>query len=113
MPTYKPTKSDRVRILTLDLIADWQPFADPLPEPRSDFDWRYYGTVTRNGVTSALAWRSGNYGFGLGAHVTDCGLWDRIRITNILFFEKPPGLNDAPIFTYGGSMRASEPRETS
>jgi len=98
MSRRRPTKAERERVITLDLLADWRAYAEPLPPPRSEHDWRYYGTITRDGVTGAFAWRAGRYGVGVGANVTECGLWDRIKITAIMLGE-PPGYANAPRFT--------------
>jgi hypothetical protein len=87
-----------MRVITVDLLADWLPYADPLPEPRSNHDWRYFGTITMDGETGALAWRAGGYGFGSGARVCELGLWDRIKLNAIMLGE-PPGYSDAPRFT--------------
>ncbi|MGN6728238.1 MAG: hypothetical protein ACTHJG_00170 [Rhodanobacteraceae bacterium] len=92
------TKSERERVITIDLLADWRAHADPLPEPCGDHDWRYHGTITRDGVTAALAWRAGGLGHGIGGTVTECSLWDRIKIDRILCFENPPGLDGRPRF---------------
>lgn len=55
MSRRRPTKADYNRVVTIDLLADWRPYAEPLPEPRSDSDWVYFGTITRDGVTGAPA----------------------------------------------------------
>lgn len=98
MPGRRPTKADLERVVTLDLLAYWCPFADPLPDPRSKHDWRYYGTITLDGQTGAMAWRAGGYGLGCGANIRELGLWDRIKIHAILQFENPPGLDGVPTF---------------
>lgn len=97
MSRRRPTKAERMRIITVDLLADWRPHASPLPRPRSQHDWRYFGTITMNGETGALAWRAGGYGFGSGTRVRELGLWDRIKITSIMLGE-PPGYSDTPRF---------------
>jgi hypothetical protein len=85
--------------LTVDLLADWHPFADPPPVPRRDSDWRYFGTATYNGVTGALAWRTGGYGIAVASEpVAEFPLWERIRLNSILEFERPPGLELQPRF---------------
>lgn len=85
--------------LTVDLLADWRPFADPPPAPRIDHDWRYFGTVTYNGITGALAWRAGGYGMAVGSEpVREFQLWERIRLNSILEFESPPGYELRPRF---------------
>jgi len=66
MPHRRPTKAERERVIAVDLLADWHPYAVPLPEPRSQYDWRYFGTIAMQGETGALAWRAGSYGFGVG-----------------------------------------------
>jgi len=83
--------------LTIDLLGDWRPLAAaPLPA-RSDHDWRYFGTVTIDGVSGALAWKSGEYGIAVGdAPVRAFGLWERIRLSEIMEFESPPGRELAP-----------------
>jgi len=98
MSRRRPTKAERERVITLDLLADWRAYAEPLPEPRDKFDWRYFGTITMDGQTGALAWRAGNYGVGIGATVAELGLWDRIKIDRILE-SKPPGSDRVPRFT--------------
>ena len=97
MSRRRPTKAEYNRIVTIDLLADWRPYADPLPEPRDDSDWVYFGTITRDGVTGALAWRAGWYGVGIGATVTECSQWDHIKINRILM-DDPPNLDFAPVF---------------
>ncbi|MGH8111039.1 MAG: hypothetical protein ACREPL_03745 [Rhodanobacteraceae bacterium] len=98
MTARRPTKAERNRVVTLDLLADWRRFAPPLPDPRSEHDWRYYGTITVNEQTGAMAWRAGGYGFGCGAGVRELGVWDRIKINAILQFGNPPGLDGVPVF---------------
>lgn len=98
MSRRRPTKAERERVVILDLLADWHAYAEPLPEPRSEHDWRYFGTITIDGQTGALAWRAGGYGIGNGASVRELGLWDRIKVTSLLMGE-PPGHANAPRFT--------------
>lgn len=97
MSRRRPTKAERERIVSLDLPADWRAYAEPLPTPASEHDWRYFGTITMDGQTGALAWRAGGYGIGNGAAVRELGLWDRIKITSLLM-AKPPGHAGAPTF---------------
>ena len=97
MPHRRPTKAERQRVITLDLLADWRPYAAPLPEPRGPNDWRYCGIITMDGETGALAWRAGGFGFGAGALVRELGLWDRIKVNAILLAE-PPGYAARPRF---------------
>jgi hypothetical protein len=73
MSRRHPTKAERERVVALDLLADWRPHAEPLPEPRSEYDWRYFGTITIDGQTGALAWRAGSSGIGIGAIVRELG----------------------------------------
>lgn len=108
MARRKPTKADRERVITIDLLADWRPYADPLPLPHDDFDWRYHGAVVRGSAVFALAWRSGNYGFGAGKTVTPCELWDRIKINHILMFENPPGFEGIPQFAASTSWQVPD-----
>jgi hypothetical protein len=83
--------------LTIDLLGDWRPLATAPPPARSDHDWRYFGTVTINGVSGALAWKSGGYGTAIGdGPVRPFGLWERIRLGEIMEFESPPGRELAP-----------------
>lgn len=98
VPSRRPTKAERERVIAIDLLADWRPYAQPLPEPRSEYDWRYYGTITRNDVTCALAWKAGGYGLGNGSAVRELGLWDRIKVSGLLMGD-PPGFADVPRFT--------------
>ena len=84
MPHRRPTRAERERVITMDLLADWRPYATALPEPRSGHDWRYFGTITMDGETGALAWRAGGYGFGSGGYSREFGLWDRIKVTAIM-----------------------------
>jgi len=97
MPHRRPTRAERERVITVDLLADWRPYATALPEPRSGHDWRYFGTITMDGETGALAWRAGGYGFGSGGYIRELGLWDRIKVTAIML-SKPAGYVDAPRF---------------
>lgn len=97
MSRRRPTKAEREAIVTLDLLGNPLAYADLLPAPHSENDWQYFGTITRNGVAGALAWRPGGYGMGIGATVTECGMWDRIKIDRILS-QDPPGLDSAPTF---------------
>lgn len=94
----RPARAEAEAVITIDLLADWRPYADPLPPPATVHTWRYHGTITRDGITGALAWRSGGYGIGHGPTVKECGLWDRIKITRILSFDAPPGLEGIPQF---------------
>lgn len=87
MSRRRPTKAERERIVTLDLLADWRAHAEPLPAPTREHDWRYFGTITMDGHTGALAWRAGGYGIGNGATVRELGLWDRIRVSGLLMGE--------------------------
>jgi hypothetical protein len=98
MSRRRLTTAERLRVITVDLLADWLPYAEPLPEPRSENDWRYFGTITMDGDTGALAWRIGSYGFGRGVRVRELGLWDRIKVDSILR-RGPPGHANAPRFT--------------
>lgn len=98
MSRRRPTKAERERVVSIDLRADWRAYAEPLPEPRSENDWRYFGTITMDGQTGALAWRAGWYGIGNGANVRELGIWDRIKVTRLLL-DEPPGHADAPRFT--------------
>lgn len=98
MSRRRPTKAERKRVITIDLLAGWRAYAEPLPEPRSEHDWRYFGTITIEGQTGALAWRAGNYGIGIGANVLELGMWDRIKIDSLLM-GNPPGCVDVPRFT--------------
>ena len=83
--------------LTIDLLGDWRPLAAPPPTAHSDHDWRYFGTITFNGVTGALAWTAGGYGIAVGdSPVQPFGLWERIKINEIMEFESPPGRELAP-----------------
>jgi hypothetical protein len=83
--------------LTIDLLGDWRHLATAPPPASSDHDWRYFGTVTINGVSGALAWKSGGYGMAVGdGPVQPFGLWERIRVTEIMEFESPPGRELAP-----------------
>ena len=100
MSRRRPTKAERERVISMDLLADWRMYAEPLPSPNGEHDWRYYGTITIDGQTGALAWRAGGYGIGIGngASVRELGLWDRIKVTSFLM-DAPPGYADAPHFT--------------
>ena len=83
--------------LTIDLLGDWRPLARAPPPASSDHDWRYFGTVTINGVSGALAWKSGGYGMAVGdGPVQPFGLWEGVRVTEIMEFESPPGRELAP-----------------
>lgn len=98
MSRRRPTKAERERVISLDLLANWRAYAEPLPAPKGDHDWRYFGTITMDGHTSALAWRAGGYGIGNGATVRELGLWDRIKVSGLLM-DEPPGRSNAPRFT--------------
>jgi hypothetical protein len=83
--------------LTIDLLGDGRPWSARLPAARTHHDWRFFGTVTYNGETGALAWRGGDYGIATGeGPVRPFGLWERIRINEIMEFESPPGRELAP-----------------
>jgi len=83
--------------LTIDLLGDWRPLALAPPPARSEHDWRYFGTVTINGVSGALAWKDGDHGIAVGdAPVRPFDLWERIRLSEIMEFESPPGRELAP-----------------
>lgn len=93
--TRRPSKTSFT--LTIDLLDDWRPLAAATPPARSDHDWRYFGTVTINGVTGALAWKASGYGMAVGdGPVQPLGLWERIRLSEIMEFESPPGRELAP-----------------
>lgn len=98
MSHRRPTKAERERVVSLDLLADWRGYAEPLPVSTSQHDWRYFGTITINGQTGALAWRGGGYGIGNGAAVRELGMWDRIKVTSLLM-DEPSGFANAPRFT--------------
>jgi len=83
--------------LTIDLLGNWRLLAAAPPPAQSDHDWRYFGTITIDGVKGALAWKSGEYGMAVGdAPVRVLGLWERIRLSEIMEFESPPGRELAP-----------------
>jgi len=98
MSRRRPPKAELNRVLSIDLLADWRALAEPLPEPRGEYDWRYFGTITINGETGALAWRAGGYGIGNGTTVRKLGMWDQIKVSGLLVGE-PPGFADVPRFT--------------
>jgi len=98
MSRRRPTKAERERVVSLDLLADWRGYVEPLPASKGEHDWRYFGTITMDGQTSALAWRAGGYGVGNGTAVRELGLWDRIKVTSLLM-DDPPGYANAPRFT--------------
>jgi len=98
MSRRRPTKAERERIVSIELLADWRAYAKPLRAPKDDHDWRYFGTITMDGQTGALAWRAGGYGIGNAATVRELGLWDRIKVSGLLMGE-PPGFANAPRFT--------------
>lgn len=99
MKRGRRTPRGKPRPIAVDLLADWRAFADPLPAPRSEHDWRYYGTVTVDSEAGALAWRCGGFGIGRGAVVAELDLWDRIAIDRALTFGDLPGRDGAPRFT--------------
>ncbi len=77
---------------TLHLWWARRPVAAAPPPARSDHDWRYFGTVTINGVIGALAWKAGGYGMTVGdGAVRPFSLWERIRFNEIMESESPPG----------------------
>ena len=86
----------RHRSLTIDLLADWQQVADPLPEPHGPRDWQLYGTVTIDGITGGLAWKPGRYAIVTGAILRELGLWEHIDVSTTLAIAKPPGHEAAP-----------------
>ena len=98
MSRRRPTKAERERVISLDLLADWCAYAEPLPTSTSEDDWRYFGTITMDGQTGALAWRAGGYGIGNGSTVRELGIWDRIKVTSLLM-DEPPGCASTPRFT--------------
>ena len=98
MSRRRPTKAERERIVSIDLLADWRAYAEPLPKPQGEHHWRYFGTITVDGRPGALAWRAGGYGIGNDASVRELGLWDRIKVSGLLM-DEPPGFANAPRFT--------------
>ena len=83
--------------LTINLLGDWRPLAATPPSAASEHDWRYFGIVTINGVSGALAWKAGDYGMAVGdGSVRSFDLWERIRVSEIMEFESPPGKELAP-----------------
>src|SRR6185312_15045531 len=84
MSRRRPTKAERERVISLDLLADWRAYAEPLPVPGSEHAWRYFGTITMDGQSGAFAWRAGGYGIGNGSNVRQLGVWDQIKITSLL-----------------------------
>lgn len=85
--------------LTIDLLGDWRSLAAVPSLAESEHDWRYFGVVTLNRVNGALAWRAGGYGIALAdGKVRPFGLWERIRVNEIMEFESPPGKELAPRF---------------
>lgn len=84
------------RALSTDLLADWRPFADPLPESNNPRDWQLYGTVTIDNMTGGLAWKPGGYAMVTGATLRELGLWERIDVANTVAIAKPPGHEGAP-----------------
>jgi len=98
MSRRRPTKAERERVISLDLLADWRPYAEPRPEPSSDHHWRYCGTIKMGGKTGALAWRAGAHGIGNGTSMRELGRWDHIKVTGLLMHE-PPGYANAPRLT--------------
>jgi len=62
-------------------------------------DCRYFGTVTYNSVTGALAWKGAGYGLAIGsAPVYEFPLWERIRLQTIMELEHPPRNELTPKF---------------
>ncbi len=83
--------------LTIDLLGDWRPLAAAPSPARGGHGWRYFGTVTLNGVSGALAWTDDGYGMAVGnSPVQPLGLRERIRLSEIMEFESPPGRELAP-----------------
>ena len=97
MPTRRPTKAERNRVISIDLLADWRAFADPLPPAIGQHDWRYFGVITMDGSRGALAWRRGGFAIGAGANLRELGLWDRIKVDRLLE-SRPQGIENAPHF---------------
>jgi hypothetical protein len=84
------------RTLSIDLLADWRPFADPLPASADPRAWQLYGTVTIDGTTGALAWKPGGYAIVTGSTLRELGMWERIDVANTVAIKKPPGHEAAP-----------------
>ena len=84
------------RTLSIDLLADWRPFADPQPRINGPRDWQLYGTVTIDGTTGGLAWKPGSYAIVTGAMLRELGMWERIDVSNTVAIDKPPGHEGAP-----------------
>lgn len=85
--------------LDIDLLAEWRPYPDEPAPPQSDRDLRYFGTVTYNGVTGAIARKGGGDGVAIGlAPACEFPLWERIRLNEIMQFEHPPGKELLPKF---------------
>ena len=51
MSRRRPTKAERERVVSLDLLADWRGYVEPLPASKGEHDWRYFGTITIDGKT--------------------------------------------------------------
>lgn len=95
--------------LTVDLLADWRSFADPLYPAGKSNDWQLYGTVTIDGRTGGLTWKPGGYAIVIGATLRELSLWERIDVSNTVAIGKPAGHERAPQFAIDpgwGSMCA-------
>lgn len=98
----------RAKDFSYDLLADWRPYADQLPEPKGESDWRLHGTVRLNGVTGGLAFRCGWFGIRVGAEpVRELGMWERIEIQNAIALKRVAGWEAAPEFEGIKPMPAS------
>jgi len=95
MPSRRTPKRTH-RTLSIDLLADWRPFTDPLPSPNGPRDWQLYGTVTIDGTTGGLAWKPGSYAIVTGGALRELGMWEHIDVSNTVAIDKPPGHEGAP-----------------
>lgn len=91
-----PKKPPATVVFAYDLRADWRPYAD---EPVFGSEWTYYGTVTIDDITGALAWRRGYVGIAIGhLPVRELNIFQRLQIGHDIQEGSVPGWEAAPIY---------------
>lgn len=98
MPSRRHSKRAHVT-LSVDLLADWRPFANALPASENFRDWQLYGTVTIDGKTGGLGWKPGGYAIVTGNSLRELSMWERIDLSSAVDINKPPGYETRPQYS--------------